>query len=96
MHSRSRGKKKSEFYFLPQCLVKIKIYGQSSGQGLETKSFRKGGSCSRKYVFMNLVKQSMSKQAKARKTSLAEELIISLLRKLFHEQCDKAGMPQLL
>lgn len=47
-------------------------------------------------MFMNLVKQSMSKQAKARKTSLVEELITSLLRKLFHEQCDKAGMPQLL
>lgn len=68
-------------------------YTQSLGQGLETKSFRKGGSCSRKYVFMNLVKQSMSKQAKVGKTSLAEEVIISLLiRKLFHEQCDKAGM----
>lgn len=44
-------------------------------------------------MFMNLVKQSMSKQAKVGKTSLAEEVIISLLiRKLFHEQCDKAGM----
>jgi len=34
----------------------------------------------------------MSKQAKVGKTSLAEEINISLLRKLFHEQCDKAGM----
>lgn len=41
---------------------------------------------------MNSAKQNMSKQAKAGNTSLAEEIIISLLRKLFHEQCDKAGM----
>lgn len=87
-----KKKKKSEFYFLPQCLLKIKIYGQSLGQGLETKSFRKGGSCSRKYAFMSLVKQSMSKQAKVGKTSLTEEIIISLFRKLFHEQYDKVGM----
>lgn len=43
-------------------------------------------------MFMNSAKQNMSKQAKVGKTSLAEEIIISLLRKLFHEQCDKAGM----
>lgn len=43
-------------------------------------------------MFMNLVKQSVSKQAEVGKTSLAEKIIISLLRKLFHEQCNKAGM----
>lgn len=41
---------------------------------------------------MNSVKQNMSKQAKVGKTSLAEEIITSPLRKLFHEQCDKTGM----
>lgn len=46
-------------------------------------------------MFMNSVKQSMSKQAKVGKTSLAKEIIIRLLRKLFHEQCDKAGMSRL-
>lgn len=44
-------------------------------------------------MFMNLVKHSMSKQDKVGKTSLAVEVIISLLiKKLFHESCDKAGM----
>lgn len=43
-------------------------------------------------MFMSLVKQSMSKQAKVGKTSLTEEIIISLFRKLFHEQYDKVRM----